>query len=64
MRILRFASIHRAWIVGLLVVAGLIWIVLGSQSFQSCINNTNKQADKQSLQEGIPVLSSLHYAAL
>lgn len=58
MRILRIASIHRAWILGLLVIAGLIWIVLGSQSFQSCINNTNNQADKQSLQERIPILSS------
>jgi hypothetical protein len=58
MHILRFASVHRAWILGLLVIAGLIWIVLGSQSFQSCINNSNNQANKQTLQERISNISS------
>jgi hypothetical protein len=49
----------RAWIFGGLVLVALVWIVESSQSFQSCVKETQYQAGDQSLKKRLTDFSVL-----
>jgi hypothetical protein len=42
----------RLWATGIVAVGLVVWIVVSSQSFQSCINQSKDQASEQAFQKG------------